>query len=262
MSVRYKITVNPRYVHLREFVERVPHRGEELGEVIYKARNAVYVNRETSTALCIKSFKVPPLYNRVAYTFLRKSKARRSYENALQLLDAGFLTPEPVAYVEVYSSGLLERSYYISLMVDARNVREWQQRPDGDRIADGVAQLLHRLHSAGVWHCDFSPGNVLVDADYRYYLIDINRMRFGVTSRKKLISNFKSINMNVEATEHLARLYARYAGIADVDDFMKKVMREFKSFWTRCHRKNARRERRRLKREARNVIKTKQINEK
>ena len=86
-------------------------------------------------------------------------------------------------------------------------------------------------------------------------------MRFGVTSRKKLISNFKSINMNVEATEHLARLYARYAGIADVDDFMKKVMREFKSFWTRCHRKNARRERRRLKREARNVIKTKQINE-
>lgn len=262
MSVRYKITVNPRYSRLREFVESVPQRGEELGKVIYRARNAVFSNTDTDTPLCIKSFKVPPLYNRVAYSFMRKSKARRSYENALRLLDTGILTPEPVAYVEVYSSGLLERSYYISLMLDARNVREWQMRPDGDRIADGVAQLLHRLHSAGVWHRDFSPGNVLVDADYRYYLIDINRMRFGVTSKAKLISNFKSINMNVEATEHLARLYARYAGIADVDGFLKKVMREFDSFWTHCHRKNARRERRRLRREARNEMKTKQISEK
>ncbi len=247
MAVRYKITVNPDFENLRQFIETIPHRNEELGEVIYRARNVVFRNDETGTPLCIKSFKIPPIYNRIAYTFLRKSKARRSYENALRLLKVGILTPAPVAYIEVYRDSLLERSYYICLMIEAQHVRAWQERRDGEDIARNVADLLYRLHSAHIWHRDFSPGNVIYDKDGNYYIIDINRMQFNVRSKKKLAQNFIRINESPTETENLVRAYAKRVGISDVQPLIDWVLKAHNRFWNRLYKKCRRREEKRLK---------------
>ena len=49
---------------------------------------------------------------------------------------------------------------------------------------------------------------------YRFYLIDINRMSFGVHSRKRLMDNFSRIDIeSADATAVLARRYALAAGI-------------------------------------------------
>lgn len=247
MGLRFEIVINPQYERLREFIESIPHRDENLGEVIYRARNVVTDIAVDGTRLCIKSFKIPPIYNRIAYTCLRKSKARRSYENALRLLGVGIPTPDPVAYIEVYKGGLLERSYYICLMLDVCHVREWQLRADSDRITDGIADILLKLHRAGIWHRDFSPGNVIFDKDYRFYLIDINRMQFDSMSRNRIINNFMRINRDAAATEQLIRTYARLADVDDVESLVKDSMKVSRRFWENVRRKDERRDRRAAK---------------
>lgn len=244
MGVRYKIELNPRYEHLRRFVESIPCRNESLGEVIYRARNVVTDITADGVRLCIKSFKIPPLYNRIAYTYLRRSKARRSFENAIRLLDVGVSTPTPVAYIEVYRSGLLERSYYVSLMLDAVHVRDWQLRPDATRISNALASMLLRLHREGIWHRDFSPGNVIYDKDYNFYLIDINRMQFGKVSPRQVALNFMRLNRDEAATEQLVRTYAALAAITDPEPLVAKALKLSRRFWNNIRRKDERKARR------------------
>lgn len=243
MITRIKIVINPEFERLRNFIESVPGRGDELGDVIYKARNCVFKNVETGTPLCIKSFRVPPIYNRLAYTLFRKSKARRSYENAVRLMELNILTPAPVAYIEVYDNGLLQRSYYICLMVESETVRVWQRRPDGDEIERNLVDLICRLHSAKVWHRDLSPGNVLFDKNANYYVIDINRMRFGVESRHKFAQNFARLNESGEVTERIAKAYAQRNCPENIPAFVYEVLVCHSKFWLGQYRKMLRRAR-------------------
>lgn len=113
--------------------------------------------------------------------------------------------------MEVRRDGLLAESYYICHDVAAPQVRFWNRRPDGEAIASSLAADIVRLHSAGVWHKDFSPGNVLVETigegDYRFYYIDLNRMQFGVRSRARLMSMFGRMHDDEAPVRDLGRRY-------------------------------------------------------
>ena len=73
-----------------------------------------------------------------------------------------------------------------------------------------------RMMQKGVWHKDFSPGNILfrrrADGGYDLYLVDVNRMEFDVTSRSKLMGMFRCINTDPEQTRRLARYFAEESG--------------------------------------------------
>lgn len=181
-------------------------------EIIYSGRNRVArVNRDGKNYV-IKEFRVPNPVNRLAYTTLRKSKARRSFLNARRLLQMELLTPRPVGWAEVRRGPLLGLSYYVSEYVDGHDLRFWENNPEAERLLPHLAREMARLHSLGVWHKDFSPGNVL----YRwekgkekpdFYYIDLNRMAFGVKSAGRLLRNFATI-APLEQMLPLARLYA------------------------------------------------------
>lgn len=246
-----RIVINPKYEgSLGEYVRSIPDRHEQLGQVVYKGRNTLFHTAVNGTDLSIKSFKVPAIYNRVAYTFFRKGKARRSYEHAMELLQLGIPTPEPVAYIETFRNGLLHRSYYVCLMIPgACDVRRWEERPDSDIIADGVARIMAQLHAAGVLHLDFTPGNILCDSAHRFFLIDINRMKFNETSRKRLLENFDKINENFDAVRQLALRYAVMTGIADAEQFADERVAAAQRWWKHRHRYNYRKYRLRLLKE-------------
>ncbi|MDE6755978.1 MAG: lipopolysaccharide kinase InaA family protein [Muribaculaceae bacterium] len=185
---------------------------------IYRgARNTLYdVTAKNGRHLCVKHFRKAKFPNSYIYTTLRHSKARRSFEHAVRLLDLGFSTPRPIAWSERRKGLKLLDSYYICEYLDLPNIRDWGKMPDADRLTDALGKFMVELHRAGIYHRDFSPGNILVDrpdgGGYRFYLVDINRMSFGVTDRKKLMSMFRSISLDPADTERLARAYAKASG--------------------------------------------------
>ena len=79
---------------LLQAISNFENTGYELGN---QKRNTIKVIALDDIELNIKSFKKPGLINKFAYTYLRKSKAQRSYEFGSIMLSKGILTPQPIA---------------------------------------------------------------------------------------------------------------------------------------------------------------------
>lgn len=194
------------------------HGVDNNAQQIYRgARNTLYkVLSEVDKTLCVKHFRKAKFPNSYIYTTVRHSKARRSFEHAERLLQEGFLTPQPIAWSERRHGLKLLESYYICEYLDLPNIRDWGKMSDADALIDALGAYMVSLHRAGIFHRDFSPGNILVDrlpnGKYQFYLVDINRMNFGVTDRKKLMSMFRSISLEPEETQRLAHAYAKASG--------------------------------------------------
>lgn len=215
--LKYRIHISSRYEHMRPLIQSIVKNGVPEGtEVIYKGRNTVYRMPTNSRPIIIKSFKCPGFINSYVYTTLRKSKAERSYLNSKKLQQLGFRTPAIIAYAEVRRGNKLLDSYYISEEIAGENMRNWEEKPDADHVLHGLAQEMLKFHQAHIWHKDFSPGNVIYtgspESGYKYYYIDVNRMAFNVSSRKKLISMFRSMHDSFDETARLARHYAQVSG--------------------------------------------------
>jgi serine/threonine protein kinase len=209
-----KVEVNPKYSFLETFIEVLPNLFEKEGELLYKARNVLKLFEVDGYVLNVKKYKKPIIFNRFAYTFLRKSKACRAFENALHLLNLGFDTPEPVAFIELKTGGLLRESYFISLQCPYKRLfREFaDNKPLEGResVPEVFGQYAARLHQAGILHKDLSIGNILFEIDndgVRFSLVDLNRMRFGSISPKMGLKNFERLRGNFHFFELLAKGY-------------------------------------------------------
>ncbi len=149
-------------------------------------RNKIKLFDLEGKTINIKSFKVPNIINQIAYKFLRKSKARRSYEFANRLLEYGIGTPQPIAYQENFSFFGLGKSYYASehlySEITFRELVEIPDYPDHENILRQFVNFSFTLHQNGVEFLDHSPGNTLIkkvgDGKYDFFLVDLNRMNF------------------------------------------------------------------------------------
>ncbi|MBD5249318.1 MAG: hypothetical protein HDS58_04390 [Barnesiella sp.] len=197
---------------------------------IYKGRNEVFaLSTDRGKEINIKAFHVPRFPNSYIYTTLRKSKACRSYLNALKLIELGFHTPQPIAYVEELKAGALHHSYYISEQVPFRNIRNWKTIPDCATLIEDLGMEMHRLMTAGILNRDFSPGNILYeqlpDGHFRFYYVDLNRMEFNVRSHSRLMRMFRAITLDKDELRELAEAYARAASLPvklTVDEAMRQ----------------------------------------
>ena len=81
-----KVVTNPAYPFLADFFCHLSDRFETEGTTIYEGRNVLKRFNIEGCELVVKSFKVPFFVNRVVYALFRKSKARRSYEYAFEIL--------------------------------------------------------------------------------------------------------------------------------------------------------------------------------
>lgn len=253
MATRERIIVNEKFAHLRPTVEDVTRHGFPDGSVIiYKERrNELRAFESGNVAFNIKAFQIPPFPNNFVYRTFRKSKARRSYENAMELQRLGFLTPDPFGYSEIHHGigfsggpGLwprLSKSYYICRQMDLRNSRDWELRPDVDAFVEALGAEMVRLHEKGVWFHDFSPGNILVNSTnggrYEFYYVDVNRTDFNVHDPASLMQMFKSISFHDEWIARLARAYASAAG-KDPEMIVAQALDAAHRFRRRHDRKN------------------------
>ncbi|MBQ9201621.1 MAG: glycosyltransferase [Bacteroidales bacterium] len=169
--------------------------------------------------LVVKSFQRPVWIRRLLYGWIVKSKARRSFEYALRLMDKDIATPAPIGYVERRRWGLLQDSYYVSLastcpytMNDLIGRPEFPHR---DEYLNAVARFTARMHEAGIRHADYSCGNILFGMEngrIRVEIIDLNRLHFGTVGQKAGCRNFERINIDRAALSLMARSYAQARG--------------------------------------------------
>lgn len=203
----------------------------DSSDIITEKRNIIKIVNFDEKKYVIKSFKVPNLVNKFAYRFLRASKAKRSYINAKKLIKLGINTPKPICYSENFTL-LLNRSYYISEYFDfdfeIRDVLNDNNFNDRENILKEFVKFSYNLHQKGVYHIDYSPGNVLIKIlknRYEFALVDLNRMNFINFSdelRFKNLSRFSAID---EDTEFIAKEYAKISGIDE--DFAIKTLKKY-----------------------------------
>lgn len=214
-----KLFVHPDYLSLRSFVENLPVTFENEGTTIYKVRNEIKVFEVGDQRINVKRYGIPPLFNRIAYTWFRKSKSRRAFENAVRIIELGFETPAPVAYLESFTNGLLHYSYFVSLQCPLS--RQFKEFADGSPIADRVSvvedlgRYVAKLHQAGVYHKDLSIGNILFETDQagtHFSLVDLNRMDFCTIGLKKGCRNFNRLRGNDSFFRIIAQSYSHSRG--------------------------------------------------
>ena len=184
-----KIVISTNFTYLAPFIKRIPKMVKKgQGKLLFKGRNKlilfenIYIENGTGK-IVVKCFKKNGFFKRAIYTWLRKNKAARCYQNAQELKRRGFLTPQEIAYIEEYKGGLLDQVYYLceySNWSPINDYNTYNKNFDHIFVAD-FAGFVAELHQHGIIHHDLNSTNVnyYKEGDhYIFSLIDINRMTF------------------------------------------------------------------------------------
>lgn len=240
--MNYKI--NTRFLdnenQLIKIINSYDHSGEDFGN---QDRNSLKLFDLNGMTINVKSFKVPNIFNRIAYKFFRKSKAQRSFEYANKLIDLGIGTPQPIAYFENKSGLLFKNSYYISehLSYDLtyRELTTDFNIPNYEAILRAFARFTFELHEKGINFLDHSPGNTLIqinNGNYKFYLVDLNRMRFETMSFEERIKNFAKLTIHKSMIDVMSDEYAKLIN-SDYKEVNELMWQETEDFQNRFHRK-------------------------
>lgn len=216
MSIHVEMA--PQYEFLRDYIEDIPGRFNSMGVVVHKARNIIRVDVEKNIKLVIKSYQQIYLFNRFFYANLLPSKAKRAFNYAGKLINKGFQTPEPVAYIECVDNGLMKESYFICTYTDSLPLKNILDLPreESRQVLDGLASFTAHLHAQDIYHKDFSVGNILYKQDetgaYGFSLVDNNRMKFGHSSFAYRMKNMRRLDLPLPMLAFYCQQYARATG--------------------------------------------------
>ena len=224
MDKRY--TLSDKYHNLEKELLCIKTHFHNTATTIHKARNELKIIPFGTLQTVVKSFKAPHFLNKIIYTFFRDSKAKKSYEYSLKLQD---FAPEPIGYIEFFQHGLLHESYFISKKFEYDfTIREPlldKNFPQREVIFQAFARFTLQLHNAGIFHDDYSPGNILIQKnkdEYLFKVVDVNRMGFFKLSQKQRARNFSKLWADNEVLEIIAKEYAKYYDVSE--DFTKDVL--------------------------------------
>lgn len=225
---------------LNDFIQNFDTKGENFGN---QDRNSLKLFKLGDKTINVKSFRVPNIINQIAYKFFRKSKAQRSFEYANKLVELNIGTPQPIAYYEFTSSFLFKKSYYISEQQDCdltyRELTTDLNYPNHEAILRAFTRFTFELHEKNVHFLDHSPGNTLIEinnGDYKFYLVDLNRMAFKPMDFETRIKNFSRLTIHKSMIAIMSDEYAKCIG-KDYDKVFNLMWNETQTFQDKYHRK-------------------------
>jgi hypothetical protein len=161
------------------------------------ARNAIWAvpdprstASETTKQLTIKQpIKMYP--HKAFLDRFKPSKAKRSWNGAMELMRRGVATAQPVAYFEKIGDNTLKQNFYICEFVkaDANIGQIFSAYSKGEHdylgldpesVYTQLAHYCHTMHSRGIHFRDLSGGNILVNVaannSLSFSLIDTARI--------------------------------------------------------------------------------------
>ncbi|SDZ73754.1 lipopolysaccharide kinase InaA family protein [Bizionia paragorgiae] len=225
---------------LDSFISNFETEGEAFGN---QQRNSLRLFKLNNITLNIKSFKKPNAINKVVYKYFRKSKAERSYLYANKLKDMGIGTPIPVAYYELTTKIIFGKSFYISEHLNCDiTYRELTTNFDIDNyegILRAFTAFTFMLHEKGVNFLDHSPGNTLIkfnNGEYKFYLVDLNRMKFETMTFQKRMRNFAKLTTHRSMVEIMSDEYSNLIN-EDYDKVFNLMWKETQDFQSNFHRR-------------------------
>ena len=207
------------------------------------SRNIIKIITIDSIEINVKAFKLPNIFNKVVYNFFRKSKAQRSYEYANKLIQLNIGTPKPLAYFEFATPFFFTKSYYVSKQqvcdLTYRELTTNLNYPNHEAILRAFTRFTFELHEKNIHFLDHSPGNTLIelnDGDYRFYLVDLNRMAFKPLDFNTRIKNFARLTIHKSMVKIMSHEYARCSGEC-FDKIFDLMWHETQAFQEKYHRK-------------------------
>ena len=234
MSLHYKIHPNSPLDH-KDFLDIINSFGREGKVIDDRGRNLIKLFHKKSVDINVKSFKIPHIINRIAYKYVRPSKARRSFEHACLLLDKNIGTPQPLAYYEFFTTLGIAKSYYFSEHIEYdltfKEIRSDPDYPDRERILREFTKFTFDFHEQGIFFKDHSHGNTLIKKEgdqYFFNLIDLNRMDFYKLDIDDRMKNFAKLTEDIDIVKIMSDEYAKL--ISESPELI------FDKMWAEIHR--------------------------
>lgn len=167
-------------------------------EALRHARNAIWPlpdPRDAAQQVTVKK-PVRMYWHKTWLDRHKPSKAKRSWNGAMELLRRGVGTAMPLAYFEHANDPTLRRNFYISAYVPHEFAisKAFLAFRHGDSHFEGIAAdtLYHafarfclHMHNSGIYFRDFSGGNILVQHEgdnLHFVLIDTARLQATATA--------------------------------------------------------------------------------
>lgn len=230
-------------------------KGNYTPDIVFcNKRNVVEKVTLAGESYVVKRYKSPNFINKIAYRFFRKSKARRAYEYALRLLDAGVDTPFPVAYFEIYEKRLFKQGVFISKFVEydlLENIfNDVPNAADRKIILNDFIDFLLEIHKRGVVPMDLNAGNVFYyknegELHYNFALTDINRMKFNtVPGESDVMRSLEQCFYPIDELFELVSLYSDKVDTKEIYEIIYSVL----------HLRIKRRKKNRFKRKLRSCL--------
>ncbi|ULC58701.1 Kdo domain containing protein [Flaviramulus sp. BrNp1-15] len=225
---------------LDDFILNFETKGEDFGN---QDRNSLKLFNLSDKLINVKSFRVPNIINQIAYKFFRKSKAQRSFEYANKLVELNIGTPQPIAYYEFTTPFLFKKSYYVSEQQECdltyRELTTDLNYSNHEAILRAFTRFTFQLHEKGVHFLDHSPGNTLIkinNENYKFYLVDLNRMEFKPLNFETRIKNFSRLTIHKSMVEVMSDEYSKCSG-EDFEKIFNLMWQETESFQEKYHRR-------------------------
>lgn len=248
-----KVVVNPKYSHLDGFVRTVLNHDYKADATYRAFRNVVEDVTVDGERMVIKIFKKPTEINRIVYSFLRPTKARRSYEKSFQLLKAGILVPDPIAYMEKYKGLFFHTGCYISLYIPHHAIDDFvdykpatpEQAAEFKDFLKELAEFAAMVHNKGIAHNDFNKDNILyrkveaasLSKKYQFALIDLNRVKFGRYNVQAAAKDMSNIHLGADIENFLLDEYCKLRSL-NREEFGVLVKKYAGKYTRRSHLKD------------------------
>lgn len=237
-----KLTLSPTYRSWEDKIFKIIEKFEKEGITIKDRRNQLKLFTIDEQVVNVKSFKIPNPINKILYKYFLKSKAKRSFENANYLLKRRIGTPAPIAYAEE-SGPFFGRSYYFSQQIQYdltyRELIHEPDYPDHEKILRAFTRFTFQLHVNNIEFRDHSPGNTLIQlngGDYKFFLVDLNRMNFKKLNFDDRMRNFHRITPMRDMVEVMANEYAQLIPETEEEVF-ERMWKYVQGFQNKAKRK-------------------------
>lgn len=178
---------------LKQALNPNPLQAPTKAQSLRHARNVIWAiddPRNASAELTVKQpVKMYP--HKAILDRFKPSKAKRSWNGAMELMRRGVGTAQPIAYFEKVGDSTLKQNYYFCERVEAdcsigelfsafSRGEETYKGLTPEDVYSQLAQFSHQMHSRGIYFRDYSGGNILVniqeDNQLKFSLIDTARL--------------------------------------------------------------------------------------